>query len=567
MRKALAPILFVLGCAAAALVGPLRADSTGISAPATQPDLGMSPDDYFRSRGLGRMGFWLIIPDESDIHERTRLLRAARQRMVMDDAAQGDSDFSARQAADELNDMESQYQQLNSALTQSIEEGKHINRNDVIRYNDWVNANNELQGRRDSLAIAIDQKIREAQDLQLHQQGTSQTRSNYLNLAMDLDNKAESIVTAYAALAHDSLLSAAIALYNRDNLPHARLGPSGLFDEDLDFIRQCAKDVLSGVTPVTTGAGGGPCVQAVINGKVTDTMIWDSGATMVLLSADTAKAAGVKLSDSDQTANLTMAEGKTVKAHDVLLESIQLAGFTVRNVECAVLPAEYGHTDDLLGDTFQRHFLCRLDQSGGKLQLTPVDPDVKQGPMVMAPVLQKPAAGDTPDQSPAAPAEGNLLNTMQGDTSRRDTDGSIVLQDNERITTADTYAPPVRFTIVAQTDSTNLRLAYAADQIIFNWEENPDQLRIDGGPAGSRQKDGAGTIPVNQWVTVQLTVMPKSMAIAVDGKKRYGIRADFSQVNQALSIFPSNGSVIKIKSVTAAVPTARKTSKPAAAGG
>jgi clan AA aspartic protease (TIGR02281 family) len=559
MRRSVTSILGLLGCLALTAVGILRADSTNNPSPSTQPDTAMSPEDFFRNRGLGRMGFWLIIPDEADIHDRTRLLRAAKARLGIDDSAQRDSDFTIKQDADELNDMESQYQQLNDILTQSIASGNKINKNDIIRYNNWVNTNNELQGRRDSLGIAIDQKIREMQSMQQQHQGGSQTRSNYLNLAMDLDAKAEQIATAYAALARDAALSAVIAEYNQTNLPHARLGPSGLFQEDLDFIRACARDVQSGVAGVTIGVGGGPCVQAVINGKVTDTMIWDSGATMVLLSYATAQAAGVKWSDSDQTANLTMAEGKTVKAHDVLLTSIQLAGFTVKNVECAILPPEYGVTDDLLGDTFQRHFLCRLDQSGGKLQLTPVDPDVTQGPMVEAPAFQKPTATAGPSSAP--PTQANLLDTMQGDTSRRD-DGAIVLQGNERITTAETYAPPVRFTIVAQTDSTNLRIGYAADQIIFNWEENQDQLRIDGGPADGKHKDGAGRIPTDQWVTVQLTVMPKSMAIAVDGKRRYGVRADFSQINQPLSIFTASGAVIKVKSVTATVPTTRK--KPSA---
>src|SRR5580658_10087818 len=60
----------------------------------------------------------------------------------------------------------------------------------------------------------------------------------------------------------------------------------------------------------------------------------------------------------------------------------------------------------------------------------------------------------------------------------------IVLEGLDRLVSPDLFRPPVEITIVAKTDSTNLRIGYAADQVIFNWEENLDQLRVNGGPAG-----------------------------------------------------------------------------------
>src|SRR5215469_7474178 len=42
-----------------------------------------------------------------------------------------------------------------------------------------------------------------------------------------------------------------------------------------------------------------------------------------------------------------------------------------------------------------------------------------------------------------------------------------VLRGNDRLSTSRAYRPPVEINVVAKTDSTNLRLAYAADQIIF----------------------------------------------------------------------------------------------------
>jgi hypothetical protein len=162
---------------------------------------------------------------------------------------------------------------------------------------------------------------------------------------------------------------------------------------------------------------------------------------------------------------------------------------------------------------------------------------------------------ETAQSAAAAPLKFvELLPTMQGDTSRRDPDGSIVLNGNQRLTTAQKYSPTVVFVIVAQTDSTNIRIAYAADQIIFNWEVDPDQMRIDGGPANGRHQRGAGRIPVNQWVRFRLRVDPKNMRIWVNGQLRFNTTADFSSINQPLSIFPQNGSTIKVKSVMVTTP-------------
>src|SRR5688572_27141740 len=55
----------------------------------------------------------------------------------------------------------------------------------------------------------------------------------------------------------------------------------------------------------------------------------------------------------------------------------------------------------------------------------------------------------------------------------------IMLQEGDRLTTPGAFRPPVEINVLAKTDSTNIRLAYAADQLIFNWENDLEQLRVD----------------------------------------------------------------------------------------
>ena len=108
------------------------------------------------------------------------------------------------------------------------------------------------------------------------------------------------------------------------------------------------------------------------------------------------------------------------------------------------------------------------------------------------------------------------------------------------------------FRIVAKTDSTDLRLAYACDQMIFNWELNKSELRVDGGLIGGQHRPGFGEIPVNKWVTFEIVVKPDLMTVTADGKERLKAKGDFSKVNQPLSIFTMGNkqkAIVSVKSV------------------
>jgi hypothetical protein len=125
-----------------------------------------------------------------------------------------------------------------------------------------------------------------------------------------------------------------------------------------------------------------------------------------------------------------------------------------------------------------------------------------------------------------------------------------ILKGNEHLTTPQSFRPPVEITVVAKTDSTNLRLAYAADQIIFNWEMNQSQLRVDGGPADGLHKDGAGRIPKGKYAAVKWVVTTTHQAIYVDGRLRYEHEGDYSQINRPVTVFPANGSTVSVKSIS-----------------
>ena len=96
----------------------------------------------------------------------------------------------------------------------------------------------------------------------------------------------------------------------------------------------------------------------------------------------------------------------------------------------------------------------------------------------------------------------------------------LVLTGDKKFITSESFTPPVEITVVAKTDDKNLRLGYAADQLIFNWEMNDSELRVDGGPTGGKHRPGAGRIAKDTFVTVRWEVLPFVQRVFVDDEMR-----------------------------------------------
>jgi S1-C subfamily serine protease len=128
-------------------------------------------------------------------------------------------------------------------------------------------------------------------------------------------------------------------------------------------------------------------------------------------------------------------------------------------------------------------------------------------------------------------------------------DTPIRIWRDEVLMTKDSFRPPIEITIVAKTDSTNLRLGYAADQVIFNWEVDENQLRIDGGPADGQHQMNKGHIPKNEFVTIRWVVTKTQQSIYVNDDLRFQNSADYSNINKPISIFGSHGSILRVESL------------------
>ena len=132
------------------------------------------------------------------------------------------------------------------------------------------------------------------------------------------------------------------------------------------------------------------------------------------------------------------------------------------------------------------------------------------------------------------------------------------MEGDDGIITKATFKPPVDITIIAKTDSTNLRVGYAANEVIFNWERGLGELRVDGGPANGLHKKGAGAIPNKKYVTIRWLVTPGKQSIYVDGELRYEHMGDYSAIDNPISV-SSHQSTVTVKSIKVLQSPAAKT--------
>lgn len=134
----------------------------------------------------------------------------------------------------------------------------------------------------------------------------------------------------------------------------------------------------------------------------------------------------------------------------------------------------------------------------------------------------------------------------------------IVLKKGDSISTVMSFKPPVEIEVVAKIEKLDLRLGYAADQLIFNWERRPDELRIDGGPADRIYTPMMGEFPQKKFAVIRWSVTKDRQTISVDGKQRFEHQGDYSGIDRSVSIL-AYGSEVTVQSIKTRTPVSSAT--------
>jgi clan AA aspartic protease (TIGR02281 family) len=131
------------------------------------------------------------------------------------------------------------------------------------------------------------------------------------------------------------------------------------------------REAVNSATVKFRREGGVPVVDATLNGQVTEPMVFDSGAALVCLPWKVADALGMRPGPNDPAITLEVANGKKVQARLITVKTVRVAQFVATDVECAVLPQGATGTG-LLGGSFLRQFVYRMDLSAGEIHMSQI---------------------------------------------------------------------------------------------------------------------------------------------------------------------------------------------------
>ncbi len=117
----------------------------------------------------------------------------------------------------------------------------------------------------------------------------------------------------------------------------------------------------------------GIIVEAVINKKINAKLIFDTGASLVVLTHGFAKKAGIKINKSGKRMKLIVADGKQIDAQFVILESLKVQDIEVFDVDAAIilddsLDSKFAK-DGMLGMSFLKRFNFKMDNKHNRLIL------------------------------------------------------------------------------------------------------------------------------------------------------------------------------------------------------
>lgn len=328
-----------------------------ILAPNVRSETASSPEiDALKEKGLVKQGSLFVLTAEGELTAGMKELRQLKGKV--------DADAKVRHK------YEDQVKMAKSAIAQIDFERRKLNE-DYLKQSDPTIKNQDV-AKINILSTNYDNAIefKNTADTKLHGLG-EETRTKYVNQLIDLAAKSEETQKKYEELAADDDVKGNIQKINETAKPKMKLGPSSEFKQIATQLKRLRTDVQSDIVPLVI-ENHVPTVEVTINGKVTRTMILDSGASEVCVPADLAKELELVPGPNDRTVRMQLADGKVVEGKEMMLKSVRVGTFTIENVECAVLPESLIAAQALLGGSFLNHFTYRLDADAGQLHLAQV---------------------------------------------------------------------------------------------------------------------------------------------------------------------------------------------------
>jgi clan AA aspartic protease (TIGR02281 family) len=378
-----------------------------------------SAEDVLKSHGLKRVGITYVLSSaEADVLRKVNELRLLSRQLNLALQQQEALELGTQNRDAMIQEMLQQRLVLNeqiAALDQEINGGGNFyaaGRNQLINQrNQIVLAYNGLVDRIKLLqSQGSDSKVREQ-----IQSEVPRRREAYTQAVLDLRRLIDTATKTYAELAGNVEVTKALEALGRTSPAQPKFGPSRAFQENVKLLERVEKTVITDSVELRRTGGGVYEVDVTFNGKVTRPMIFDTGAGLTLLPARLAAEIGLEPSPSDPEVRCTTADGTVVIARQKTVPSMRVGRFVVNDVVCAVMPAEKGNVEPLLGQSFHRHFTYKMTPGSGHLVMSTVDTLEQPQPKTAGRPARNPAKSKRTTRSKAAAGKAKAAGGTDGE--------------------------------------------------------------------------------------------------------------------------------------------------------
>ncbi len=342
-----------------------------------------TPQAVLKSHNLERSGTtWILASAEKNVLKDRADARAGYQQVYEGMMRRQEIEIGAEGRKSDIQDLREQSnilsqqiaavnQQLN-ALAAPPGGNNFVNQ----ELNQLSQQNNILVAQRDQVVAMLnalqEQNKDQGQDQKLQVNAeVAQSREKYMQAVLDLRKSVDDLTAKYDELAKNPEVAKALEALSASTKSKQRLGPSAKIRDAIKLLEKAERSVQSETIELHRENGVFHVYASL--GKVPTKMVFDTGASLTTISTKLAGRIGLKPKTADPTVRLTTADGTVVEAKRLVIPSVRVGKFTVRNVECAVMPAEKGDVDSLLGQSFFKYFKVEFSAEAGKLSLKKMD--------------------------------------------------------------------------------------------------------------------------------------------------------------------------------------------------
>ena len=319
-------------------------------------------------KGLRITSDGLQLPQELELKAGLRDLPKSKKKVL-------DSERQLEIAQKQVDENEANINKL-------VEANRQLNTRLVLINPIQVTVNNKLVGaiRANEAQITLIAKQGEKLDAQLKKARAeaNQDRESYLESLLTLRKLADQIAASYKQLAESPEIVAAVTGLNETTPGTYALGQSRSLIASIRQLEKLEEGVFSESIPLRS-EGGTLYASVVINGKYSQEMVVDSGASVLMLPPTLASQFGIQPKPTDPTVGLELADGSRISGKLVKLESVRVGQFIVENVDCAVLDIQAIRAEPLLGMSFLENFQFKIDASKETMTLVEVKSGDKPG--------------------------------------------------------------------------------------------------------------------------------------------------------------------------------------------